>query len=247
MKLLGSFQCVKPTSHSFKLRLIELTAVSLHQIAVHLFQLQLNLHNPLTTRGLGVDAVVEWEPEPHPFFALVEPWPTLFTTPKFTAHQQYPNGVADMVGYWAEDRILGGVATFDRSKNWTGDSEPNNYFQSCREWATWRIWQLLPNQQEDLVRFLLQEPHSSSKLAGNSKEPLPLMPSRANTVRIDPIDAIPVHNVYRDPWEREEPPKLLRMQVDMAPCVVQSDDYPDMEDTDEQIQRLNQLWESRNR
>jgi len=70
---------------------------------------------------------------------------------------------------------------------------------------------------------------------------LPLMPSRANTVRIDPIDAIPVHKVYRDIWEREPPPKRLRMQEFMAPCVFNSDDYPEMEDAEDELKRLNEL------
>lgn len=59
VKLLEASQCVKLASHSFKMRPIELTAVSLHKIAVHIFQLQLNLQILVATRGLDVDAVVE--------------------------------------------------------------------------------------------------------------------------------------------------------------------------------------------
>lgn len=33
----------------------------------------------------------------------------------------------------------------------------------------------------------------------------------------------------------------------MTPCVVRPDDYPEMEDTDELIKRLNEQWESSNR
>lgn len=29
-------------------------------------------------------------------------------------YDQYPNGLADIAGYWAEDRIFGGVVLFDR-------------------------------------------------------------------------------------------------------------------------------------
>jgi hypothetical protein len=32
-------------------------------------------------------------------------------------HAQYPEGIADMVGYWAKDRILGGVVLFDRGES----------------------------------------------------------------------------------------------------------------------------------
>lgn len=223
------------------MRLLELTAVALHQIAVHLFQLNANLHNPATTQGFDINSVVTWQPEPDEFLVNVEPWPTLFAHRYFTAHEQYPNGVADMVGYWAEDRILGGVAIFDRSEAWTGDNEPNVYFQSCRKWATWRVWQLLPEQRDGLLEFLLREPGSSTDSTDSPDGPLPLMPSRANIVRIDPRDAIPVHKVYRDIWEREPPPKRLRMQEFMAPCVVNSDDYPEMESAEDELKRLDEL------
>lgn len=37
--------------------------------------------------------------------------------------EQYPNGVADIVGYWAEAQIFGGVVLFDRRK--PSDREPH--------------------------------------------------------------------------------------------------------------------------
>jgi hypothetical protein len=38
----------------------------------------------------------------------------LFFHVDYMDHRQYPNGLADMAGYWAEDRIFGGVVLFDR-------------------------------------------------------------------------------------------------------------------------------------
>jgi len=35
----------------------------------------------------------------------------------YTFHEQYPMGVPDMVGYWAEYRVLGGVVLFDRGES----------------------------------------------------------------------------------------------------------------------------------
>jgi hypothetical protein len=46
---------------------------------------------------------------------------------EFKEHEQYPEGIADMVGYWAENRILGGVALFDRGP-------------SGNEVSTYTIW-----------------------------------------------------------------------------------------------------------
>lgn len=47
-----------------------------------------------------------------------------FSTPfcllRYSKAEQYPEGAADMVGYWAEDRIFGGVVLFGRGKDGTG-------------------------------------------------------------------------------------------------------------------------------
>lgn len=83
--------------------------------------------------------------------------------------------------------------------------------------------------------FLLREPRSATDLTDSPDGPLPRMPSRANIVRLDPGDAIPVYKVYRDIWERKPPPKRLRMQEFMAPCVVNSDD------PENEMERLNEL------
>ena len=39
---------------------------------------------------------------------------TFFRHDWYDDHGQYPDGIADQVGYWAEARILGGVVLFDR-------------------------------------------------------------------------------------------------------------------------------------
>lgn len=102
----------------YKLRLIELVAISVHQIGVRLFQLQPKVH-------VGdIEPVTAWKKEAQwvtleggrrifekdPF----EPRPTLFFHPNYLDHDQYPEGLADIAGYWAEDKIFGGVILFDR-------------------------------------------------------------------------------------------------------------------------------------
>lgn len=204
---------------------------------MHLIQLDLGLHNPASTNGLSIENVTLWERAPD--------CPTMFTHPFFTAHEQYPNGVADMVGYWAEDRIFGGVALFDHSQDWGEYSEPNAYFHSGRDSATFRIWQILDEQRDDLVTFLLGERSPDVTSASKLKCPLPILPSKSNTIRIDIRDAIPTHKVYRDIWERRAPRQLLRMQQVMEPCVVNPRDYPEIE----RLERMRQDHEnsSRNR
>lgn len=141
-----------------------------------------------------------------------------------------------MVGYWAEDRILGGVFLFDRSQSWDAN-EPNVYIQPGRVNVTFRICQLLEAQQQELLSFLLADFEQSQSIC-----PLPILPSSENRVRIDPVDAISLHKVYRDPWEREEPKLRYRMQKYMDPCTRSSLDYPE-EDVDAEIERLNSVTE----
>lgn len=102
------------------MRLIELIANAVHQIGVYLFQNIESLH-----KGEGLEC---WKPPPRwrlfhenksdeewildewPY----EPFPTLFCVSHYHRYKNYPDGLADVVGYWAEDRILGGITLFDR-------------------------------------------------------------------------------------------------------------------------------------
>lgn len=118
-----SYRNAVPESREFKMRIIELVAASLHQIGVLLFQSEDKLHTQH-----DIDAVVSWD-DPAPVlddrgvpieFKRLKPRPTLFYHINYMDHDQYPNGLADVAGYWAEDRILGGIAVFDRGRSGTG-------------------------------------------------------------------------------------------------------------------------------
>lgn len=73
-----------------------MTAVSVHQIATYLHKLGLNL---------GKHA------GPHDGATGI---PTFFFHDYYKNIDQYPNGVADAVGYWVEAEVLDGVSLFDR-------------------------------------------------------------------------------------------------------------------------------------
>lgn len=118
LQVMQAYQDADIGSLEFKYRLVELVAVAIHQIAVLLFQLQPKLHNG------DIESVVAWKKEARwvtleggrrifeePLF---EPGPTLFFHIEYMDYDQYPNGVADIAGYWAEDQIFGGVVLFDR-------------------------------------------------------------------------------------------------------------------------------------
>lgn len=72
-----------------------------------LYNLNLRLH-----KG-DVDSVIFWRYPDQPEDRM--PRPTLLYHPNFVYADIYPEGVADMVGYSAEDRMLGGVLSFDRN------------------------------------------------------------------------------------------------------------------------------------
>lgn len=115
------------------------------------------------------------------------PPPTLFQNYWYFDHRDYPDGVADRVGYWAESRILGGILLIDRKS--TSDAV---FIHPDRESVTYRICELTEEQEMDLVRFLFTlERDGLSYL-------LPITPDGKNTHRINPEEPISCTGVYRD-------------------------------------------------
>ncbi|KAI2464995.1 hypothetical protein F4781DRAFT_435815 [Annulohypoxylon bovei var. microspora] len=193
-RLIFSYQSASPGSKVFRMRLIEMIAIAVHQIAAILFKLDTSLHKD--------DGITEWVPPKEDTFFWEffpnGPHPTLFNHSCYTDHEQYPDGVADIVGYWAESRILGGVVLFDRG---TPDRKPDTdavFFHPDRCEVTYRIYQLLESQKQQLLDFLL------SDTAGPS--PFPILANMENVYRVDPEDDIEDTGVYRDIWERKPLP-----------------------------------------
>jgi hypothetical protein len=194
-----SYRSAALGSQAFKVRLIELVAVTMHQLGVFLYNLDICMH-----RGgrREVHRVTQYEEPAQPGYA-VDPAPaTLFGHHGYPYHDVYPGGVADIVGYWVEDRILGGVAVFDRpAEERTPQQPPNGYFNACRRKATHRYFQLLDEQQQSLVDFFLAEDVSRVHC------PLPIMVSKSNRVRVDFHEAILHRLIHRDIWESKPPSK----------------------------------------
>jgi hypothetical protein len=169
--------------------------VAVHQIAAILFGLDTSVHKD--------DGITEWAPP------ISDSWfwkwypegplPTLFRHHWYKDYDQYPGHVADMAGYWAEARILGGVVLFDRRKPETdpGADPDAVYFHSDRHGVTYRIYQLLPEERKALLDFLTaDEPPSAS--------PLPILGNQDNRIRVDPEEPIRTTGIYRDLWERKD-------------------------------------------
>ncbi|KAH6854531.1 hypothetical protein B0I37DRAFT_362240 [Chaetomium sp. MPI-CAGE-AT-0009] len=155
-----------------------------------------------------IESIDQWnETPPGTIWASTRTRPTIFNHHGYLDHDVYPNGIADVVGYWAEDRIFGGVTVFDRgSEERAPRFPPNVYFHSCRAKATCRYYQLTDAQQGALTDFLLADhPDPSSS-------PLPILADRQNVVRLNDELAILKH-FYRDIWERKPPTREYLRQL----------------------------------
>ena len=214
--------------------MIEMVAIAVHQIAATLFELDTSVHKN--------DGITEWAP-PKSDYRYWEWWhpdgplPSLFHHDWYKDYDQYPRGVADMVGYWAEARILGGVVLFDR-RNPGAEPTPDPdeldgfkaaptvdpdaiYLHPDRYQVTYRICQLLPEQRQALLNFLLADELPS-------ENPIPIVPNQDNRIRVDPEESIRDTGIYRDLWERKDIPRNhsdARLRD-----VISSLDYPSLED-----------------
>lgn len=100
---------------AWKLRLLELVAVAVHDIAATLWSLDDGVHKhdeleAWRTSRLESEQLDECERvnlPPHTWFWHYD----------YEDHKQYPKGVADIVGYWAETQIFRGVVLFDRGES----------------------------------------------------------------------------------------------------------------------------------
>lgn len=167
--------------------------MAIHEIAVQLSKLGTSLH--------ADDGIASWVPpkDDNLFWALNPEgaWPTLFRHHWYVDDNQYPDSVADVVGYWAEARILGGVVLFDRrDPAFSPDVKPDSvWFHSERYDVTYRIYQLLDEQKQQLLDFLTSESPDLSLL--------PILGDVKNTRREDPEEPLENTGIYRNIYERK--------------------------------------------
>lgn len=202
-RVVDAFQRAAPGTKMFNTRLIEMVAVALHQFAVIVHQLGFRMHQG------DIESITNWTP-PKPTFAddnwePIPPLPTFFHNAFYTDWEIYPEGVADVIGYRAECRILGGVVLFDRRAELDADGDltgepPNIYLHLSRCKVTFRVTQLLDRQQQALVDFLLAKPDPA---AASSPSPVPTIVDDRNRTRVSAEDALVLRGIYRDIWERK--------------------------------------------
>lgn len=87
-----------------------MVAIAIHEIAIWLFKQEPNLP--------ADDPLVAWRPSEEDYEMFYDKGypPTLFMHRWYCDYDQYTEGLADGVGYWAETRIFGGVVLFDRNE-----------------------------------------------------------------------------------------------------------------------------------
>ncbi|KAH7174466.1 uncharacterized protein B0J16DRAFT_348674 [Fusarium flagelliforme] len=189
LPLLSIFSDTIVGSKTFHLRLLELLAVSCHQIAVHLYKLD-GVNHPHHEYQKWVD-----EPRDTDKWDSNRRHPTPFCHRAYTNIDQYPNGAADTVGYWAEAKIFGGVLVFDR-----GESEiecKELYLHAGLLDGPYTLFPLTEGQFETLIKFLLHPLDTDVP-----ENPLPLRATSENRWRWSAWDAIAEHHIFRDRYER---------------------------------------------
>ncbi|RJE22005.1 hypothetical protein PHISCL_05670 [Aspergillus sclerotialis] len=113
--ILQAYRNSSPGTKAFKLRLIETTAVVVHSLAALLFE---HTNDPPykypspTRKVVIVDGLAEVSDE-----LIPTPFPTFLYHRDYFDHDLYPMGVVDVVAYWTETQLFGGVVVFDHGKS----------------------------------------------------------------------------------------------------------------------------------
>lgn len=116
IQTLQAYQDAKYHTVAWKLRLIELVAVACHDIAVLLYEMDEGAHKH-TEHKAWLKEQKKKHPNKRSTARKLLPPASLFWHGAFRSHRRYPNGLAELAGYWAENQIFGGVVLFDRGES----------------------------------------------------------------------------------------------------------------------------------
>jgi hypothetical protein len=118
-----SYSGCSTASREFILRLMEVITVLCHDIAVGLY---IRHNGGIRKQSLRYARTTPPPPPPPGMTPPTSPppLPTVFFHRSYQNWEEYPHGVADMVGYWAEYRLFGGVMVFDRGDSGREVSAP---------------------------------------------------------------------------------------------------------------------------
>ncbi|KAK4457235.1 hypothetical protein QBC42DRAFT_236814 [Cladorrhinum samala] len=165
-ELLTAFQSTSPNTQRFDLRLLEMLTDACHQIASYLYRLDDGVHKHSLYYAWR-DSVEPASQDPR---VPVDRAPTCFYHGSYQAFYQYPNGISDVAGYWAEAKILGGVAVFDRGES--GAECRDFYLHGSSRNGPATIYPPTPQQYDALLDFLIGPGDITASLPPPS--PLPI-------------------------------------------------------------------------
>ncbi|KAH7245733.1 hypothetical protein BKA59DRAFT_174148 [Fusarium tricinctum] len=216
LKALDKFQNAENGSEEFKLRLIELTVVACHQIGAYLFGLDDGAHKHDLYNNWREMAMEERRNgvESRKYASIT---PTAFSHRLYRHFEQYPRGLADVAGYWAESKIFGGIVVFDRGETETECKSIWIHGELVKGPKT--LYPPTEEQFDNLVKFLTSFPNEDSTC------PFPIHGTSVNRPRWDAYDAFTHQHIFRDKYERKLPSKPPRRG-----CVDNSVDWPELED-----------------
>ena len=106
VKLVQAFQDAQEQSRLEDLRLLEMVAASLHFLAGAIY----------ASRHPDTDLMPPLNPDHRPFLRTSHFWVDFYHK-AFKSYEKYPFGLLNVVGYWAETQILGGVLLFERGSS----------------------------------------------------------------------------------------------------------------------------------
>ncbi|OAQ94056.1 hypothetical protein VFPFJ_00164 [Purpureocillium lilacinum] len=217
---LQGYQDASPQSRNFLLRLFELVAISIHQVAVRSFEMDEGRHRE--------EYLQWWESwrERHRHAEGIEQWhavafpPVPFYHTQYQCFDQYPKGKAYMVGYWAEAKILGGVAWFDRGASDLECNDISLHGDFIDEPKT--LCPLTAAQWDAVVTFLTADLATGSPPAS----PFPLHATAQNLPRYTPYFAVKYQHIFRNRFDLKLPGRYERPH----PRAVSAVDYPEKAD-----------------
>ncbi|KAG8159655.1 hypothetical protein KVR01_010292 [Diaporthe batatas] len=189
--------------------------IAVHDIAGLLWSLDDGFHKHADLEAWLTSRL---ESEPQDKFERVNlPPHTWFWHGEYTNSDEYPNGVADIVGYWAETQIFGGVVVFDRGES---DEECNGVYLHNAQINVhgYTIAPPTADQFTNLVDFLL------SPDPDGTQAPLPIAITLANRWRWEPYEAMATYHIFRDRYERRLPPR----EVYWRPHGTKGKDWPEL-------------------
>ncbi|KAF2803398.1 uncharacterized protein BDZ99DRAFT_526751 [Mytilinidion resinicola] len=219
----------------FKLRLLEMIAVACHKIAALLYKEvkgdaipteRILYQPPPITYPPSYDGTLRKPVARSPYLVL----PTDFYHMSYQAMEQYPDGIADVVGYWAELRILGAwwcLIGGRVEKRFCKDAflHPQPHQRMMH--------QLHDHQIDQLVNFESVKKESALDGVEIILPPLPFQNERYSR-RLDEWDALD-QNIFRDMHERrwDAPPPQR--------CVRSGEDVPELQDAIQKLRSEGQL------